>query len=169
VLFKSLAVPRAGLGSDQTIGDHLQRGVQLGEWRELPITARRLRSSRGVFQLKRQTRRDRVVQTPKPSLSSFARESYFGVTAMRFINKDGVSRHRRYRIIPEAGPFRRISRARISALACLRIRHLGRQRGKSPSYYKWFPASYLMLSNKTPRFRCWPLLSKLPQLLFVHV
>lgn len=43
------------------------------------------------------------VQTPKPSPSSFAREAYFGVTAMRFTNKDGVQRHGRYRIIPEAG------------------------------------------------------------------
>jgi catalase len=43
------------------------------------------------------------VQTPKPSPSSFARESYFGVTAMRFTNKDGVSRYGRYRITPEAG------------------------------------------------------------------
>jgi len=30
------------------------------------------------------------VQTPKLSPSSFARESYFGVTAMRFTNSDGV-------------------------------------------------------------------------------
>jgi catalase len=43
------------------------------------------------------------IQTPKPFPSSFARESYFGVTAMRFINKDGVSRFGRYRILPEAG------------------------------------------------------------------
>jgi len=43
------------------------------------------------------------VQTPKPTPSSFARETYFGVTAMRFTNKDGVSRYGRYRIIPEAG------------------------------------------------------------------
>ena len=43
------------------------------------------------------------VQAPKPNPSSFARESYFGVTAMRFINKDGVGRYGRYRIIPEAG------------------------------------------------------------------
>jgi catalase len=43
------------------------------------------------------------VQAAKPNPSSFARESYFGVTAMRFINKDGVSRHGRYRILPEAG------------------------------------------------------------------
>ncbi len=43
------------------------------------------------------------VQTPKPAPSSFARESFFGVTAMRFTNQDGASRHGRYRIVPEAG------------------------------------------------------------------
>ncbi len=44
-----------------------------------------------------------AVQAPKPAPSSFARESYFGITAMRFTNKDGVSRYGRYRIVPEAG------------------------------------------------------------------
>ena len=43
------------------------------------------------------------VQLPKPAPSSFARESYFGLTAMRFTNKDGVSRYGRYRIVPEEG------------------------------------------------------------------
>jgi catalase len=43
------------------------------------------------------------VQAPKPPPSSFARESYFGLTAMRFINKDGANRPGRYRILPEAG------------------------------------------------------------------
>ncbi len=43
------------------------------------------------------------VQTPKPTPSSFAKERYFGVTALRFMNKDGVSRYGRYRIVPEAG------------------------------------------------------------------
>jgi catalase len=43
------------------------------------------------------------VQTPKAAPSSFARESYFGVTAMRFTNKDGLSHFGRYRIVPEAG------------------------------------------------------------------
>jgi catalase len=43
------------------------------------------------------------VQTPKPSPSSFAKETYFGVTAMRFTNQDGSSRYGRYRIVPEAG------------------------------------------------------------------
>jgi catalase len=43
------------------------------------------------------------VQTPKPSPSSFAKEAYFGVTAMRFTNKDDVSRYGRYRVMPDAG------------------------------------------------------------------
>jgi catalase len=43
------------------------------------------------------------IQASKPVPSSFARDSYFGVTAMRFINKDNASRFGRYRILPEAG------------------------------------------------------------------
>ncbi|MBV8378722.1 MAG: catalase family peroxidase [Verrucomicrobia bacterium] len=43
------------------------------------------------------------VQAPKPCPSSFARETYFGVTAMRFITRDNVSRYGRYRITPDAG------------------------------------------------------------------
>jgi catalase len=43
------------------------------------------------------------MQAPKPAPSSFARENFFGVTAMQFTNKDEVSRFGRYRIVPEAG------------------------------------------------------------------
>src|ERR1700733_2257818 len=43
------------------------------------------------------------VQMPKPVPSSFARESFFGITAVRFTNKGGASRYGRYRIVPEAG------------------------------------------------------------------
>lgn len=43
------------------------------------------------------------VQMPKPAPVSFAKENYFGVTAMRFINQDGLARHGRYRIVPDAG------------------------------------------------------------------
>ncbi len=43
------------------------------------------------------------VQAPKPTPSSFGRESYFGVTAMKFINGAGASCFGRYRIVPEAG------------------------------------------------------------------
>lgn len=42
-------------------------------------------------------------QSPKPTPSSFARENYFGVTALRFTNEAGVSRYGRYRIVPDAG------------------------------------------------------------------
>ena len=43
------------------------------------------------------------VQAPKPVPTSFARETYFGITAMRLTNRDGISRFGRYRIVPEAG------------------------------------------------------------------
>jgi catalase len=43
------------------------------------------------------------VQAPKPAPSSFARETYFGLNAMRFINKNGTGRYGRYRIVPEEG------------------------------------------------------------------
>ncbi len=43
------------------------------------------------------------VQAPKPTPSSFARETYFGVTAFQFTNKDGMSRYGRSRITPDAG------------------------------------------------------------------
>ena len=43
------------------------------------------------------------VQTPKPSPASFATEAYFGVTAFRFTNADGIARYGRYRVSPGAG------------------------------------------------------------------
>ncbi len=43
------------------------------------------------------------IQTPKPIPTSYARESYFSVTAHRFIDAAGTARHIRYRILPEAG------------------------------------------------------------------
>jgi catalase len=45
----------------------------------------------------------RFVQTPKPAPSSFAREAYFGVTAMAFTNSSGERQFGRYRIVPDAG------------------------------------------------------------------
>ena len=42
-------------------------------------------------------------EAPKPAPASFATESYYGVNAFRFINREGTSRHGRYRIRPEAG------------------------------------------------------------------
>jgi catalase len=43
------------------------------------------------------------VQLPKPIPTSFARESYFGVNAFKFIDPAGLTRHIRYRILPDAG------------------------------------------------------------------
>ena len=43
------------------------------------------------------------VQTPKPIPTSFARESYFAISAFRFTNAGGASRYGRYRVLPVAG------------------------------------------------------------------
>jgi catalase len=45
----------------------------------------------------------RFVDAPKPIPTSFAREAFFAVTAFTFTNADGVRRHGRFRIRPEAG------------------------------------------------------------------
>jgi catalase len=45
----------------------------------------------------------RFVEAPKPIPSSFAREVFFAVTSFKFTNADGLSRHGRFRIRPEAG------------------------------------------------------------------
>ncbi len=45
----------------------------------------------------------RFVEAPKPIPTSFAREAFFAVTAFRFTNAEGQSRHGRFRIRPEAG------------------------------------------------------------------
>jgi catalase len=43
------------------------------------------------------------VQAPKPIPTSFARESFFAISAFRFTNAGGTSRYGRYRILPVAG------------------------------------------------------------------
>ena len=45
----------------------------------------------------------RFVKAPKPIPTSFTREAFFAVTSFKFTNADGVSRHGRFRIRPEAG------------------------------------------------------------------
>src|SRR5713226_2574786 len=45
----------------------------------------------------------RFVEAPKPIPTSFAREAFFAVTSFQFTNVEGVSRHGRFRIRPEAG------------------------------------------------------------------
>jgi catalase len=43
------------------------------------------------------------VQAPKPFPTSFATDTYFGVTAFEFSNQSGEKKFGRYRIVPEAG------------------------------------------------------------------
>ncbi|PPQ81024.1 hypothetical protein CVT25_014484 [Psilocybe cyanescens] len=43
------------------------------------------------------------VQAPKPAPSSFAREAYFGVNAVKLIGPDGKVTYVRYRIVPQDG------------------------------------------------------------------
>jgi catalase len=43
------------------------------------------------------------VQAPKPFPTSFARESFFAVSAFKFTAADGTSRYGRYRILPQLG------------------------------------------------------------------
>ena len=45
----------------------------------------------------------KFVQMPKPIPTSFARESFFAVSAFKFTNADGISRYGRYRVLPGAG------------------------------------------------------------------
>ena len=45
----------------------------------------------------------RFATAPKPIPTSFAREAFFGVSALKFTNHEGLSRFGRYRIRPAAG------------------------------------------------------------------
>ncbi len=45
----------------------------------------------------------KFVQAPNLLPSSFARESYFGLTALKFVNAEGVGRFGRYSLLPEGG------------------------------------------------------------------
>ena len=45
----------------------------------------------------------RFVQIPKPIPTSFAKESFFAVSAFKFTNAGGISRYGRYRVLPLAG------------------------------------------------------------------
>jgi catalase len=45
----------------------------------------------------------RFVEAPKPIPTSFAREAFFALTAFKFTNASGASRHGRFRIQPQGG------------------------------------------------------------------
>ncbi len=72
------------------------------------------------------------VRTPKPAPSSFYRESYFGVTAMRFTNANGVRRYGRYRIVPAAGNHHLDEAAAAGRSANFLFDELAERIGKGP-------------------------------------
>ena len=45
----------------------------------------------------------KFIETPKPIPTSFTREAFYAVTSFKFTNADGLSRHGRLRLRPEAG------------------------------------------------------------------
>jgi catalase len=76
------------------------------------------------------------VQTPKPAPVSFGTETYFGVTAMRFTNSEGVSRSGRYRIIPEAGSAHLDDTAAKAKSANFLFDEIAERVGKGPVRFK---------------------------------
>jgi catalase len=76
------------------------------------------------------------VQTPKPAPVSFATETYFGVTAMRFTNVDGVSHFGRYRIVPEAGAAHLDDAATKAKSANYLFDEIAERVGKGPVRFK---------------------------------
>ena len=76
------------------------------------------------------------VQTPKPAPSSFARESFFGVSAMRFTNKDGLSHFGRYRIVPEAGNDHLSDAAAVAGSANFLFDELSERISKGPIAFR---------------------------------
>jgi catalase len=76
------------------------------------------------------------VQAPKPAPSSFAREQFFGVTAMRLINKEGASRYGRYRIVPEAGVDHLTAEAAAAKSANYLFDELGERIAKGPIKFR---------------------------------
>jgi len=48
-------------------------------------------------------RAKKFIEAPKPIPTSFTREAFYAVTSFKFSNTDGVSRHGRFRMRPEAG------------------------------------------------------------------
>src|SRR2546427_7937608 len=74
----------------------------------------------------------RFVETAKPIPTSFAREAFFAVTSFKFTNADGVSRHGRVRIRPEAGT-EYLSNAEAAAKSeTFLFDELGRRLAKEP-------------------------------------
>jgi catalase len=74
----------------------------------------------------------RFVETPKPIPTSFAREAFFAVTSFKFTNADGLSRHGRFRIRPEAGTEYLSSEAAAAKSADFLFDEIGRRLAEGP-------------------------------------
>ncbi|HMG02514.1 MAG TPA: catalase family peroxidase [Edaphobacter sp.] len=78
------------------------------------------------------------VQAITPMPVSFAQERYFGLTAMKFIDKDGVSRFGRYTIVPEAKEEHLSAEAAAGKDADYLFDELTERIGKGPIRFKIF-------------------------------
>jgi catalase len=72
------------------------------------------------------------IEAPKPIPSSFARESFFAVTAFRFTNADGAGRYGRFRIRPAAGNDHLSAEAAASKPANFLFDELDERLGRGP-------------------------------------
>jgi catalase len=68
--------------------------------------------------------------------SSFARDSYFALTAMKFTNKDGLSRFGRYTFVPEAGEEHLDAAAAKAKSASYLFDELAERMAKGPIKFK---------------------------------
>jgi catalase len=78
----------------------------------------------------------RFVQMPKPIPTSFARESFFAISAFRFTNQAGVSRYGRYRILPEAGGEYLTAEEAAKKTANFLMEEIGERVKKGPVQYR---------------------------------
>ena len=74
----------------------------------------------------------RFVDTPKPIPTSFAREAFFAVTSFKFTNAQGVSRHGRFRIRPDAGTEYLSNDAAIAKSANFLFDEIGERLARGP-------------------------------------
>jgi catalase len=104
VRFKLAEHVHTDIISHSTNGFPVRTGQEfLGFLRAIAATASSKSSPSPIEAFVRDRPAARAFVQPQPTPSSFAQEAYFGVTAMRFVDKNGMRRHGRYRLVPEAG------------------------------------------------------------------
>ena len=108
---KGFAIKFHAAGNDSDIVSHSANGFPVGTAEEFLVFLRALAASGP--DAPHPTRVEQFVGThpntlkyvklPKPTPASFGRESYFGVNAFRFVNREGRAQFARYIIRPMAG------------------------------------------------------------------